>query len=172
MPQDTGIADVDIDLPLTHVYEKWTRFETFPLFISPAVEVVQLSSTVLHWRVAFGNDCRDFDAVITEQISHRVISWRSLGPRIHAGAVTFEALGEHRTRVQLAMAWDHRILSEPAPRHSLTCDARVGADLDVFAQLIHHGVLGPVQPRLIGVRPEGLDTTVPEAPTAARRVAS
>ena len=154
MPKDTGSADVDIDLPIYDVFQQWTRFETYPLFVDAAVEVAQLSSTVLHWRVAFAGLERDFDAVIVERVPQRLLTWRSLGPRVHVGSVAFAALGDSRTRVTLSMEWDHRLLASPVAPRSLTCDARVGADLDIFAQMMQNGSLGRPAPRLIGLSTE------------------
>lgn len=150
MPQDRGSADVEIDLPLHDVFEPWLRCETYPLFIAAAVEVVQLSSTVFRWRVAFEGMEREFDAMIMERLTQRRLAWRSLGPRVHAGSVSFEALGERRTRVELSMEWDHRLLTGTVPEQALTCDARVRADLDVFARKLHEGSLGRLAPRVIG----------------------
>lgn len=150
MPQDRGSADVEIDLPLRDVFEPWLRCETYPLFIAAAVEVVQLSSTVFRWNVAFEGRELEFDAMILERLTLRRLAWRSLGPRVHAGSVSFEALGERRTRVELSMEWDHRLLTGTVPRQALTCDARVRADLDAFARMLHAGSLGQVPPRVIG----------------------
>ena len=150
MPQDRGSADVEIDLPLHDVFEPWLRCETYPLFIASAVEVVQLSSTVFRWKVAFEGRELEFDAMTLERVPQRRLAWRSLGPRVHAGSVSFEALGERRTRVGLLMEWDHRLLSDTVPQHALTCDARVRADLDVFARKLQEGSLGGLSPRMIG----------------------
>lgn len=150
MPQDRGSAVVDIDVPIRAVFQQWTRFESYPRFIAAAVEVVQLSSTVLRWRVGFDDREGNFDALIEELVPQRRLTWRSLGPRLHTGSVEFEAFGAQRTRVLLSMTWDHRVVAGARPNRSLTCDAQVGADLDVFAKLMQNGALGHLAPRLIG----------------------
>lgn len=154
MPQDTGRAEVEIDLPLQEVYQLWVRYEDYPLFIAPLAEVAQLSDTVLHWRVEFGGSRRDFDTVITEHVPRCRIAWRSLGPALHRGDVAFELLEERRTRISLSLAWDHRVIDEASPGETATRplidDARVAADLRTFVRLVEEDVFESRRRRLIG----------------------
>lgn len=153
MPTHTGTAHADIAMPVQGVYELWTRVETYPHYLSAVEEVARLTDTVLHWRVAFGEHRRDFDAVVEEHLPRQRIAWRSLGSAFHTGNVTFEALDAARTRVRLHLTWDHRVLESPEGEQvsgRLVDDAAVAADLRAFADYAAATGAGDDPPRLIG----------------------
>jgi uncharacterized membrane protein len=41
---------IEVDCPLSHVYNQWTQFEEFPRFMDGVKEVRQLDDQRLHWR--------------------------------------------------------------------------------------------------------------------------
>ena len=45
---------IDVDRPLSHVYNQWTQFEEFPKFMKGVKEVRQLDHQRLHWRADVG----------------------------------------------------------------------------------------------------------------------
>jgi uncharacterized membrane protein len=43
-----------VDAPIRQVYNQWTQFEEFPLFMEGVDEVRQLDDKRLHWRATIG----------------------------------------------------------------------------------------------------------------------
>jgi len=105
-------ASIDLDVPLSTAYNQWTRFEEFPRFMASVEEVRQLDDTHLHWRASVAGKTREWDAEITRQIPDRCIAWRSTDGVRNAGVVTFDRIGENRTRVRLQMDYDPQTTGE------------------------------------------------------------
>ena len=129
-------SDIDIDLPVSTVYNQWTQFEDFPAFMSGVDEVVQLNDEMLHWKVTVGGVEREFDTTITEQLPDERIAWRSFDGPKHAGVVTFHRLDENKTRVRLNLEWEPEGFVEKAGAALNIDDAQVGSDLKEFRRLI------------------------------------
>ncbi len=96
---------IDVERPVSTVYNQWTQFETFPQFMAGVKEVLQNDDTHVRWRAAVGGKEKEWDAEITEQDPDKRISWKSVSGTHNAGTVRFEPLGENRTRVRLVMAY-------------------------------------------------------------------
>ena len=62
----TVTSDIDIEMPITTVYNQWTQFEDFPAFMSGVESIQQKTDDELHWNVSVGGAKREFDARITE----------------------------------------------------------------------------------------------------------
>jgi len=103
---------VEVDRPLNTVYNQWTQFEEFPLFMDGVKEVRQIDDTHLHWRAEVWGKEKEWDAEITEQEPDTRISWRSTTGAPNAGTVRFEPVGDERTIVRLSMAYDPKGLIE------------------------------------------------------------
>ena len=97
---------VEVDRPLSTVYNQWTQFEEFPHFMKGVKEVRQLDDTHLHWRAEVWGKEKEWDAEITEQEPDTRISWKSISGAPNAGTVRFERVGPERTRVRLVMAYE------------------------------------------------------------------
>jgi hypothetical protein len=96
---------IDIDVPISTVYNQWTQFEEFPNFMRDVVEVRQIDDTHLYWRAVIGGRPVEWDAEITTQIPDRRISWRSTSGPTSSGAVTFDRVTDNRTRVTLRLSY-------------------------------------------------------------------
>ena len=68
---------IEVDCPLTHVYNQWTQFEEFPKFMEGVTQVQQLDSTHLHWKAQIAGKEKEWNAVITEQRPDERIAWKS-----------------------------------------------------------------------------------------------
>jgi uncharacterized membrane protein len=97
---------VDVDAPLSRVYNQWTQFEDFPLFMPGVKAVNQIDDTHVHWSAEIMGKDLEWDAEITEQQPDKRISWRSISGKGNAGTVRFEPMGQNRTRVRLVMAYE------------------------------------------------------------------
>jgi uncharacterized membrane protein len=98
--------EIEVDRPLSTVYNQWTQFEEFPHFMSGVKEVRQVDDTHLHWHADVGGRELEWDAEITEQEPDKRISWKSISGVTNAGTVRFDGIGAGRTRVRLWMSYE------------------------------------------------------------------
>jgi uncharacterized membrane protein len=67
-----------IQAPVHQVYEFWSSYENFPLFMSNVREIEDLGAGRSHWSVSGpGGVPIEWDAVLTEQVPGERIAWRS-----------------------------------------------------------------------------------------------
>jgi uncharacterized membrane protein len=97
---------IEVDRPVSTVYNQWTQFEEFPAFMAGVKEVRQIDPTHIHWRAEIWGKEKEWDAEITEQEPDKRISWKSISGAPNAGTVRFEPLSDARTRVRLVMAYN------------------------------------------------------------------
>jgi uncharacterized membrane protein len=127
---------VEVDRPVSTVYNQWTQFEDFPQFMEGVKEVRQLDDTHLHWRAEVWGEEKEWDAEITEQEPDKRISWKSVAGATNAGTVRFEPLGADRTRVRLVMAYDPEGVLENVGDALGIFSARVASSVQAFKQFI------------------------------------
>jgi uncharacterized membrane protein len=98
---------VEVNRPVSMVYNQWTQFEDFPQFMAGVKEVRQIDDTHVHWHAeVFGKD-KEWDAEIVEQVPDRRIAWRSVSADTpNAGEVRFEPVSVDSTRVHLTMEYE------------------------------------------------------------------
>jgi len=94
---------IDVDVPVRTAYDQWTQFEAFPEFMSAVKRVEQLDDKTLRWTANIGGIERTWRAEIVEQEPDRRVAWQSTDGARNAGVVSFEPLGEDRTRVNLEL---------------------------------------------------------------------
>jgi uncharacterized membrane protein len=97
-----------VGAPVKRVYDFWTDYENFPLFMSNVREVQDLGGGRSHWVVRGpGGVPIEWDSVLTEQVPGETIAWRSRPGSMleNAGAVRFRAEGEG-TRVDLRLCYN------------------------------------------------------------------
>ena len=58
---------IDVNAPLSAVYNQWTQFEEFPHFMEGVEKVIQVDDSTLHWVAEIAGQHREWDAKITEQ---------------------------------------------------------------------------------------------------------
>jgi uncharacterized membrane protein len=109
---------IDIHVPVSTAYNQWTQFEEFPRFMPTVESVKQVDDTHLHWKAKVAGKPKEWDAEIIQQIPDQLIEWRSTDGVRNGGIVTFDKVGENKTRVQLRMWY------EP-----MTADEKVGGML-------------------------------------------
>jgi uncharacterized membrane protein len=130
MPQ--AIETVDVDVPITAVYNQWTQFEEFPKFLSYVDSITQVSDTLTEWKVTVDGITREFEATIAEQHPNERVAWTSTGGQVdHAGVVTFHKLSDTETRVTVQLDWEATGLLE-----------HLGAALGVDNRAIKHELKG------------------------------
>ena len=114
-----------IAAPPDRVYDFWTDYENFPLFMSNVREVRDLGGGRSHWVVRGpGGLPIEWDAVLTEQVPGEILAWRSRPGSMleNAGAVRFRREGDG-TRVDLRLCY-----SPPAGGAGQAVAELLGAD--------------------------------------------
>src|SRR6188768_942930 len=94
---------IEVDAPLSLVYNQWTQFEEFPRFMEGVEEVRQLDDKRLHWKAEIAGKTKEWDAEIFEQIPDQRIAWRSTTGAKNSGMVNFFPIGTNATRVTLTL---------------------------------------------------------------------
>jgi uncharacterized membrane protein len=127
---------IEVAAPISAVYNQWTQFEDFPLFMEGVDHVQQLDDTRLHWSATVGGKRNEWDAKILEQHADRQISWISEDGKATRGTVTFEQLAPERTLVRLSMSYKAQGVAETVGSVAGIDRRRVRGDLDRFKELI------------------------------------
>ncbi len=127
---------IDVDVPITTVYNQWTQFESFPKFMGGVESITQTDDTHTHWKTKIAGVEREFDTVVTEQHPEERVAWKSTDGTTHAGVVTFHRLDDRKTRVTVQLDWQPEGLVEKAGALVGVDDRQVNADLDRFKEFI------------------------------------
>ncbi len=128
--------DIEIDMPVGTVYNQWTQFEDFPLFMKHVVDVRQLDDTTTEWKAKISGVSRTWKAEITEQTPDQRVAWTALDGTKHAGVVTFHALSDDATKVVLQLEMDPEGFLEHVADWGGYVSDRAKKDLDRFKDFI------------------------------------
>ena len=126
---------IEVNVPVSTAYNQWTQFEDFPLFMEGVDHVQQLDDTLLHWAATVAGKTNEWNAKILEQHPDRQISWISEDGKKTRGTVTFEPVGENKSRVRLSMSYRADPLEAIGSTAGLDA-RRVRGDLERFKELI------------------------------------
>jgi len=129
---------IEVDRPLSDVYNQWTQFEEFPRFMEGVKEVRQLDDQRLHWRADIGGKEKEWTAKIIEQIPDDRIAWQSQSGEYTSGQVDFARLGPDRTRVVLEISYDPKGFVENIGDAVGFVSRRVETDLEHFKEFIEN----------------------------------
>jgi len=127
---------IEVDVPVSTAYNQWTQFEDFPLFMEGVEHVEQKDDTRLHWVAKVGGKTNEWDAKILEQHPDKQVSWISEDGKKTRGTVTFEPIGDSRTRITLSMSYQAEGLTETLGSAVGLDQRRVRGDLERFKELI------------------------------------
>ncbi len=127
---------VEVEAPLSTVYNQWTQFEEFPQFMEGVEQVKQLTDTKVHWVAEVAGQRREWDAEITEQHPDQRIAWRSIDGAANAGVVTFHRLNDSATRVTAQMDIDPEGFIENVADKAGILKRRVKGDMKRFKEFI------------------------------------
>lgn len=127
---------IEVNEPVSTVYNQWTQFEEFPEFMEGVEQVTQLDDTRLHWRAEIAGVEREWDAQITEQVPDQRIAWRSIDGSGNAGVVTFQPLDPGTTKVRLQLEFEPEGIAEQVGDKLGFVSKRAEADLDRFKTFI------------------------------------
>jgi uncharacterized protein YndB with AHSA1/START domain len=127
---------IDINAPLSAVYNQWTQFEEFPRFMEGVEEVRQDGPRNLFWKARIAGKEKQWEAEILEQIPDQRIVWQSIDGTPNSGEVTFERVDEERTRVILTMEYEPEGFLEKAGDVLGIPSGRAEGDLKRFRDFI------------------------------------
>jgi uncharacterized membrane protein len=127
---------IDVEVPVSTAYNQWTQFEEFPLFMEGIDHVEQRDDTRLHWVATFAGHTAEWDAKILEQQTDSQITWISEDGKKTRGTVSFEPLGDSRTRIRVSMSYKIEGALETAGSAAGFDAQRVRSDLQRFKELI------------------------------------
>ena len=126
---------IEVNVPVSTVYNQWTQFEDFPLFMEGVDHVQQLDDTRLHWAATVAGRKGEWNAKILEQHPDRQISWVSEDGKKTRGTVTFEPRGDSKTLVRLSMSYQAEGPAEAFGSTAGLDKRRVRSDLKRFKEL-------------------------------------
>ncbi|WP_326610728.1 SRPBCC family protein [Streptomyces scopuliridis] len=102
----TVVEDIDIGVPVSDVYNQWTRFNEFESFTKGVTGVDQRDETTSDWHVKVARSHRNWKAHVEEQVPDERIVWTSEAPKGSTrGVVTFHPLGDSLTKVLLVLEY-------------------------------------------------------------------
>jgi len=127
---------IEIDVPVSAVYNQWTQFESFPRFMDGVERVEQKDDTHLRWVAQVGGTKREWDAEITEQHPDHRIAWKAVDQDGPNGVVTFHKLDESRTKVMVQMDYAPEGIKESVGSATGMDSHRVKGDLESFKEFI------------------------------------
>ena len=127
---------IEVEVPIRTAYNQWTQFEEFPNFMKDIEDVRQVDDTHLFWRANIAGRPVEWTSEITTQIPDRRISWRSTSGPPNSGAVTFDRVTDHRTRVTLRMSYRAPGIAEKVGDALGVVRAELSGNLHRFAEFI------------------------------------
>jgi uncharacterized membrane protein len=127
---------IEVNAPISKVYNQWTQFESFPQFMQGIEEVRQIDEKHLHWKANILGKEEEWEAEIHEQVPDQKIAWRSVSGVAQTGIVTFRAKGADVTEITLVMHYEpHGFLERTADLLGVTT-TRIRSDLERFKEFI------------------------------------
>jgi uncharacterized membrane protein len=127
---------IEVDVPVSTAYNQWTQFEDFPRFMEGIEHVRQLDDKTLEWTAEVAGVERSWRAEIVDQTPDRRIAWTSTSGARNNGVVTFEPLGDNRTRITLDLDVEPEGLVENVGDALGILDRRIEGDLQRFKEFI------------------------------------
>jgi uncharacterized membrane protein len=127
---------IEVNAPLSAVYNQWTQFEEFPRFMEGIETITQTDDTHMHWVAEFGGSHHEWDAEVTEQKPDERVAWKSIYGLENAGVVTFHRIDSDVTRVMVQMDFAPEGIKEKVGDAIGAPDRRVKGDLGRFKEMI------------------------------------
>lgn len=127
---------IEVQAPISVVYNQWTQFEEFPRFMEGVKEVRQLDAKRLHWCAEIAGQKAEWDSEITQQIPDERIGWQSTSGTINAGSVSFRPLDAGQTLVTLRLEYDPEGFAQNVGDVLGFVSARISGDLKRFKEFI------------------------------------
>jgi len=122
---------IDVNADVRTVYNQWTQFEEFPQFMAGVK-----GDKKLHWRAEIGGQETEWDVELTEQIPDERVAWRSTSGVPSTGLVTFNKIGQDKTRIMFEMYYGTQEFTEKPGDMNSAVAKQVEGNLDRFKDFI------------------------------------
>ena len=126
---------IQVNLPVSTVYNQWTQFEEFPHFMSGVKSITTLGDDRMQWVAEIAGVRRQWEAKVLEQVPDQKVSWAATEGATNAGSVTFEDLGG-TTMVHLYLEYEPDGLVEKVGDKLNVVENQAEGDLDRFKAFI------------------------------------
>lgn len=133
---ETIEQSIEVDAPVSMVYNQWTQFEEFPRFMEGVKAVRQIDEKRLHWHAEIAGKDKEWDAEIVEQRPDELIMWRSTTGAHNAGEVRFGKTSGGKTKVTLVLTYDPEGVVENVGDALGLVSMRVKGDLKRFEKFL------------------------------------
>ena len=127
---------IEVDAPISTVYNQWTQFEEFPRFMGGVESVRQLDDKTLHWIASIAGVTREWDARIVDQEPDQRIAWENTTGATNRGVVTFRPLDTTRTEVNLELEFEGEGFVEKVGEKLGLVEGQAKADLERFKEFM------------------------------------
>jgi len=129
---------IEVNSPLSTVYNQWTQFEIFPEFMDSVEEVRQMDVKQLHWKVKISGKVKEWNAEIYQQEPDSLIAWQTISGPVQNGTVSFRTRGPSRTEVMVRIEYQPDNLVERLAGSLGILGRRIGEDLEQFKEFIEN----------------------------------
>jgi uncharacterized membrane protein len=131
---------IEVQVPVQQAYNQWTQFEEFPKFMDGIQSVQQLDETHVEWVAEIRGESRQWTTEITDQQPDEKVAWKTIAGEVkNDGVVTFEQVGDDKTRVNVEMDVEGNSTTENVAGNLLgIVKGQVRGDLERFKQLIEN----------------------------------
>lgn len=129
---------IEVNAPLSAVYNQWTQFEDFPEFMDGVEEVQQLDDKRLRWKTRISGRTKEWEAEIFQQEPDSLIAWHSTTGPMHSGTVSFRTRGPNRTEIMVHIEYYPETMLESVAGSFGVVGRRIEGDLDRFKEFIQN----------------------------------
>lgn len=140
---ETIETSIEVQQPVRSVYNLWTQFESFPLFMEGVKSVRQVTEKRLLWHVEIAGIGKSWEADIVEQVPDSRIEWHSTSGTTNNGAVIFESLAPDLTKVTLVLNYEPEGTLEKVADVLGVVTLRVQGDLRRFKDIAEKRTTAP-----------------------------
>ena len=127
---------IQINVPASLAYNRWTQFAALPLFMEGVNKVVERDAKGLYSGTDISTQEEDFEVLITEQIPNYRIAWRNAAGASNTGIVTFHPIDDSTTQIILELSYEPDGVLEKAGAMLGFVSRRVEGDLQHFKDFI------------------------------------
>lgn len=129
---------IEVNAPLSAVYNQWIQFENFPEFMEGVIEVQQLDEKRLRWKTKSAGQVKEWEVEIFQQEPDSLVAWRSTSGPLHGGTVCFRSRGPNRTEIMLRVEYAPQGMLESLASSFGVVGRRIENDLERFKEFIQN----------------------------------
>jgi uncharacterized membrane protein len=123
---------IDVAVPVKEAYNHWTEYEDWPEFMHRIESAEEVDDTTISLQAKMWGITKRFEAEIVEQIPDERIEWNVTEGYAHTGVVTFHAISERLTRIDISIDVQPSNIIDKASRGMRFVKRAVRGDLHRF----------------------------------------